>query len=51
MRQGENLAGLATENYGRPGAWRDIADSNSIDDPFRVRPGRSVMLPPADELT
>jgi hypothetical protein len=50
MRQGESLAGVATENYGRPGAWRDIADSNGIDDPFRVRPGRSVLLPPADEL-
>jgi hypothetical protein len=50
MRQGESLAGIATEAYGRPGAWRDIADSNGIDDPFRVRPGRSVMLPPPDEL-
>jgi len=50
MRQGESLSGVATEAYGRPGAWRDIADSNSIDDPFRVRPGRSVMLPPPDEL-
>ena len=50
MRQGESLAGVATETYGRPGAWRDIADSNGIDDPFRVRPGRSVMLPPPDEL-
>ena len=50
MRQGESLAGLATDTYGRPGAWRDIADSNGIDDPFRVSPGRSVMLPPPDEL-
>jgi nucleoid-associated protein YgaU len=44
------LAGLATDTYGRPTAWRDIADANGIDDPFRVRPGRSVMLPPPDEL-
>jgi contractile injection system tube protein len=50
MRQGESLSGLATDTYGRPGAWRDIADSNGIDDPFRVRPGHSLMLPPADEL-
>ena len=50
IRQGESLAAVATENYGRPGAWRAIADSNGIDDPFRVRPGRSVLLPPADEL-
>jgi hypothetical protein len=50
MRQGEDLPGLATEAYGRPGAWRDIADSNGIDDPFRVRPGQSLMLPPPDEL-
>jgi len=50
VRQGESLAGLATDTYGRPAAWRDIADANGIDDPFRVRPGRSVMLPPPDEL-
>jgi Contractile injection system tube protein len=41
----ECLASLAAASYGRPGAWRRIAQANSIDDPLRVRPGTSVYLP------
>jgi hypothetical protein len=41
----ECLASLAAANYGRPGAWRRIAQANSIDDPLRVRPGTLVYLP------
>ena len=51
VRQGESLPGVAHDMYGRPGAWRDIADSNGIDDPLRVRPGRASMLPSPDELS
>jgi nucleoid-associated protein YgaU len=50
MRQGESLQSLATASYGRPQEWRAIAEANGIDDPLRVRPGRSVMLPPPAEL-
>jgi len=41
----ECLASLAAASYGRPGAWRRIAQANSIDDPLRVRPGAVVYLP------
>jgi nucleoid-associated protein YgaU len=50
MRQGENLQSIATASYGRPQEWRAIAEANGIDDPLRVRAGRSVMLPPPAEL-
>jgi nucleoid-associated protein YgaU len=48
---GENLQQLATNHYGRPGRWRDIAAANNIDDPFKVRPGDVVYLPSPGELT
>jgi hypothetical protein len=47
---GENLQHLATKSYGRPGLWRTIADANGIDDPFKVRPGDVLNLPPPSEL-
>jgi nucleoid-associated protein YgaU len=47
---GENLQSVAVENYGSPGLWRKIAETNDIDDPLRVRPGKGVYLPNADEL-
>jgi len=41
----ECLPSLASANYGRPGAWRQIATANGIDDPLRVRPGTLIYLP------
>ncbi len=41
----ECLSSLAASRYGRPGAWRQIARANAIDDPLRVRPGTTVYLP------
>lgn len=41
----ECLASLAATRYGGPGAWRQIASANAIDDPLRVRPGTVVYLP------
>lgn len=41
---GENLPAIATATYGDPGAWRDIARDNGIDDPMRMRPGRTLYL-------
>jgi hypothetical protein len=51
MAEGETLASIAQFYYKRPGLWRRIAEVNGIDDPRRVRPGRSVYLPNANELT
>ena len=50
LTEGENLPLLAARNYGHPGAWRAVANVNGIDDPFRVRSGRTVYLPNANEL-
>jgi nucleoid-associated protein YgaU len=47
---GENLQSVAVDNYGAPGLWRRIAETNDIDDPLRVRPGHGVYLPNPDEL-
>lgn len=47
--QGDSLASIATGTYGRPGRWRDVAEANRIDDPLRMRFGRTLYLPaPAD---
>ncbi|MDT4926278.1 MAG: hypothetical protein QOG01_3991 [Pseudonocardiales bacterium] len=51
LGDGESLASLAHFYYGQPGLWRRIAEINGIDDPRRVRPGRTVYLPNANELT
>jgi hypothetical protein len=48
---GETLASLATTYYGRPGLWRRIAEVNGIDDPTRLKPGRTIYLPNVDEIT
>lgn len=51
VNQGESLASIAQFYYGRPGLWRRLAEVNGIDDPRRLRPGRTVYLPNANELT
>jgi nucleoid-associated protein YgaU len=45
----ETLAGLSTQVYGNPGAWRQIATANGIQDPLRVPPGTLLYLPSAEE--
>lgn len=47
----DSLPLLAREHYGSPGAWRDIARANGIDDPLRVRAGSRIYLPAFTELT
>ncbi|MFG1804900.1 peptidase M23 [Streptomyces sp. NPDC049040] len=48
---GDTLPMLAFREYGDPAAWRDIAEANGIDDPMRLTPGGSLLLPGADEIT
>jgi hypothetical protein len=50
VAHGESLQSIATDKYGTPGLWRRIAEVNGIQDPARVRPGRTVYLPNPDEL-
>lgn len=47
--EGESLATIAHAELGRPGYWRAIAELNGIDDPLRLAPGTSLLIPsPAD---
>jgi nucleoid-associated protein YgaU len=45
VRRGESLSAIAAKEYSDPRAWRQIADANHIDDPLKLVPGRSLMLP------
>ena len=46
VRRGETLQSIAGEEYDDAGEWRRIADANGIDDPFRLEPGKKLMIPP-----
>ncbi len=50
VASGDSLARIATDRYGNPGRWRQLAECNDIDDPLRIRPGDRVYLPNAGEL-
>jgi nucleoid-associated protein YgaU len=43
--EGETLSKLAHEYLGDPGAWRDIAEANGIDDPINLLPGLRIVIP------
>ena len=46
---GDTLASLARQEYGDPNLWRALASANGVDDPARVRPGTSLVVPPMGE--
>lgn len=44
---GDTLASIAFDEYGSAAYWRKIADANAvIDDPMRLLPGTSLLVPP-----
>jgi nucleoid-associated protein YgaU len=45
LTQGENVVQVATGAYGSPDAWRTVAEANGLDDPLRLKPGRTLVLP------
>jgi hypothetical protein len=45
LLEGETLSKLAHEYLGDPGAWREIAELNNIDDPRRLTPGIQLLIP------
>jgi hypothetical protein len=47
---GDTLDRTAFAEYGDAARWRDIAASNGIDDPNRVRPGTHLIIPLPDDL-
>lgn len=45
---GDTLQSIATQEFGSPRRWRELADVNAIDDPMRLRTG-TVLFVPTDE--
>jgi len=46
VRPQDTLALIAYEEYGDPNKWRRIADDNRLDNPFALRPGQVLSIPP-----
>lgn len=47
---GDTLHSVAYAKYGRPGLWREIAEANNIDDPMRLQPGTTLLVPALEEI-
>lgn len=47
IEKGDTLSKIASEHYGRAGAWREIFEANRdvIEDPDRIFPGQVIKLP------
>ena len=45
LRSGETLDRVAAEHYGDHSRWRQIAEANDIDDPFRLPAGAALVIP------
>jgi len=50
LYDGDTLAHVAYRQYRSPARWRDLAQSNNIDDPMRVPSGTTMLAPAAEEL-
>jgi len=46
IQQGETLSSIAARYYRQPGAWRQIAEANGIEDPRRLKVGEDLTIPP-----
>jgi nucleoid-associated protein YgaU len=45
--EGDTLQSVAYAELGKPAYWRAIAELNDIDDPLRVAPGTTLLIPTA----
>ena len=45
--EGDSLASIAYKHYQDATLWRAIAESNNIDDPMELKPGRHLLIPAA----
>jgi nucleoid-associated protein YgaU len=43
---GDSLASIANTEYGSPTLWRAIASANNLEDPFSLRLGNELLIPP-----
>lgn len=48
--EGDSLPLVAHKYYDQAKYWRGLAIANAIDDPFRVRPGTRILLPPIEDV-
>lgn len=48
VKEGESLQSIAAEEYGDPGSWRSIAKANDIENPRRLEPGVTLVIPPLE---
>jgi|GEM_PF-230481 len=46
VQQGQTLHQIAQAEYGHPGYWRHLADSNDLLNPLTLQPGQVLILPP-----
>lgn len=46
VQPGDTLDLLAAQELGEASAWRRIADFNNVEDPRRLRPGMTLLIPP-----
>ena len=46
LERGDTLAAVAYKNLENPAEWRHLADSNDIEDPRRLEPGQTLLIPP-----
>ena len=51
LRDGDSLQSVAYHEYGSPALWRSLALFNGIDDPLRLVPGSSILIPSSSEAT
>jgi Contractile injection system tube protein/T4-like virus tail tube protein gp19 len=50
LYDGDTLAHVAYRSYRSPARWRDLAQANGIDDPMRMQPGTTMLVPASAEL-
>lgn len=48
VEQGQSLQQIAYAEYGHPGHWRHLADSNDLLNPLKLQPGQVLILPPLE---
>jgi nucleoid-associated protein YgaU len=46
IKRRERLDSIAASSYRTPAEWRRIAEANDIDDPLRIPPGTTLIIPP-----
>ena len=46
VKAGDRIDFISANVYGDSTLWRDIAEYNKLEDPFRLRPGTELAIPP-----